>query len=82
MKLDTIAFESLRGPNPQSGPPRWTAVVTYRRDAGSTSVTHQFEELDELHELIEAGWSWHAIESITVTLTKDPKLTIEQCEAL
>jgi hypothetical protein len=34
---------------------RWIAIVTYRGEAGPIEVDHHFEELEELHTLIEHG---------------------------
>ena len=45
---------------------RWIATVKYRTDTGITEVDHQFEEMFDLHNLIEQGPSWDCIESIQV----------------
>lgn len=49
-------------------PPRWRAVVIYRSRNGLIEVDHVFEELLELHRLIERGPDWNTIEQIVVTL--------------
>jgi hypothetical protein len=64
-------------------PLRWLATITYRTDSGPTDVDHAFEELDELHDLVEAGPSWDCIETITIRLNPrrpQPRLTIEEAE--
>jgi hypothetical protein len=47
---------------------RWLAVVTYRGESGPIEVDHYFEELGELHDLIERGPDWNTIETIVVRL--------------
>lgn len=64
---------------------RWLAIVTYRTDSGPITVEHNIEELEEIHDLVEAGPSWFAISSIKITLQRDlsyEHLTIEEAEAL
>jgi hypothetical protein len=59
-------------------PPRWFATVWYRTPEGLIDVQHAFEELDMLHDLIEHGPDWYAIEKIEITLAHNPtpELTI------
>jgi hypothetical protein len=63
---------------------RWIAVVTYRAEAGPIEIDHHFEELEELHSLIERGPDWNTIETIVVRLnpnrTEYPDDTIETAE--
>jgi hypothetical protein len=47
---------------------RWIATVKYRTETGITEVDHQFEEMFDLHNLIEQGPSWDCIESIHIEL--------------
>ena len=47
---------------------RWIATVKYRTETGITEVDHQFEEMFELHDLIEQGPSWDCIEGIHIEL--------------
>ena len=47
---------------------RWIATVKYRTDSGVTELDHQFEEMFELHDLIERGPDWNCIESIHIEL--------------
>lgn len=66
-------------------PPRWRAVVTYRSQHGPVDVAHEFEEIADLHNLIERGPHWACISSIRVTLARNSHggpLTIEEAEKL
>lgn len=58
---------------------RWTATVWYRTEAGGglVDVVHVFEELEELHDLIEQGPSFYAIERIEIRITEPDDTTIE-----
>jgi hypothetical protein len=62
---------------------RWLAIVKYRTNAGVNEVDHQFEELFELHDLIERGPDWNCVESIHIQLNSQRKAyndTVEQTE--
>lgn len=61
-------------------PPRWQAVVHYRSETGLVDVAHDIEEIADLHDLIERGPDWRAIDRIEFRLirTDEPGLTIEQ----
>jgi hypothetical protein len=61
-------------PNPDAMPPRWQALVVYRSQNGPIEVDFAFEELAELHGLIERGPNWDTIERIVVTL--DPERVV------
>lgn len=62
---------------------RWAVVVWYRTDSGPVDVHHDLEELAELHDLIEAGPSWQAIDHIDIQYRGLPeKLTIEETKNL
>ena len=60
---------------------RWIATVTYRSELGPFNVDHYFEELYELHELIEHGPDWNAIVCINLILNPRqatrPGMTVE-----
>jgi hypothetical protein len=62
-------------------PKRWMSSVTYRTASGTKELVHNFEELEELHALIEKGPDWNAIADIHVVLhpdrATDPYLTIQ-----
>lgn len=66
--------------------PRWTATVHYRTDNGPLDVTHLIEELEDLHDLVEAGPNFYAIDRIEIVLTDQsypkPGLTVEEAEAM
>lgn len=49
---------------------RWKAVIEYRTDDGSTSVEHYFEEISDLHSLIEHGPDWNFLIRCTITLNR------------
>lgn len=63
--------------------PRWMARVTYKGNLGPIVVDHAFEELHELHDIIERGPSWDALLDIVVWLQRPayPGETIESAEA-
>lgn len=46
---------------------RWIAKITYRHDDGDEMRIVSFEELHELHDIIEAGPNFYAIKDIIVT---------------
>ncbi|API57973.1 hypothetical protein BSL82_00525 [Tardibacter chloracetimidivorans] len=45
---------------------RWIAEITYRRDAEDECRVVSFEELHELHDIIEDGPDFYAIKDIIV----------------
>ena len=45
---------------------RWMAEITYRN--GDPPYIVDFEEITDLHDLIEMGPNWNVIEQIVVTL--------------
>lgn len=59
---------------------RWKVVATYRSEAGPIDVTHEVEELFEVHNLIERGPDWNALASIRITLATPacPGMTLEE----
>jgi len=69
---------------PEVNTARWKAIVYYRSESvGLVDVEHGIEELDELHNLIERGPDWNAIDKIVITLDRkfDVGMTIEQANA-
>lgn len=46
---------------------RWKAVITYLTDNGPAPKIHYFEEIDDLHNIVESGPDWNAIVDIRVT---------------
>lgn len=64
---------------------RWLATVTYKSECGLVPVEHDIEELDELHNLVERGPDWNAIEKIEIVLARKSHgetITIEAAEKL
>ena len=47
---------------------RWMAEITYRN--GRKPLLEQFEELHQLHDIVEHGPDWNEIEQIIVTLNR------------
>lgn len=52
-----------------SDEPRWTATVFYRTENGLLDVEHRFEEIAELHNLVEYGPNFYAIDRIEIRLS-------------
>jgi len=63
---------------------RWTATVWYRSADGPIDVTHDFEEMEELHDLVEAGPHWDTIDRIEVVRSdgRCRALTLEEAAQL
>jgi hypothetical protein len=58
---------------------RWHAVVTYSTDSGPLAVEHDMQELEELHDLVEAGPCWSTIIDIRITFVGTlARQTVEQ----
>jgi hypothetical protein len=49
---------------------RWKAIIEYRTDEGAQSVEHYFEEISDLHLIIEQGPDWNFLIRCTVTLNR------------
>jgi hypothetical protein len=47
---------------------RWMAEITYRTDRETDVVT--FEEIADLHNIIEFGPDWHEIDQVVITLNR------------
>lgn len=58
---------------------RWLATITYRTDDGPVGVDHAIEEIEDLHDIVERGPNFYAIEKIEIVLARDiePGLTVE-----
>lgn len=52
------------------GSKRWKAVLEYRTDESPTSVEHYFEEISDLHLIVEHGPDWNLLIRCTVTLNR------------
>lgn len=63
---------------------RWKATIYYRSDdLGIVDVEHGFEEIQDLHDLVERGPDWNTIERIVVVLDRRScaDLTLEQASS-
>lgn len=56
----------------------------YRTDSGHDPVEVTFEEIEDLHDIIEQGPSWDTIIGITIQLARPtyPNLTVEAAARL
>ena len=63
---------------------RWSATVLYRTDMGLVDVTHEIEELEDLHQLVESGPDWNTIDKIEIIRVGNPmpSLTVEEAMKL
>lgn len=60
---------------------RWIASITYRHDDRDETRIVSFEELHELHDIIEAGPNFYAITEIVVKPSgRVPPRTVEMDE--
>lgn len=66
-------------PRANGVPPRWWATIHYRTENGIIEVDHMIEELDMLHDIVERGPDFYAIDHIEIRHSKNPtpNLTIE-----
>jgi hypothetical protein len=62
--------------------PRWRAVVHYYGDHGLVDVEHRFEELVELHNLIERGPAFQTINRTEIFYELNDAMTIEEAAKL
>jgi hypothetical protein len=62
---------------------RWLATITYRTDNGLVAVDHAIEEIEDLHDIVERGPNFYAIEEIRIVIANniEPGLTVEIAEA-
>lgn len=59
--------------------PRWMAKLTYRHDDGPRSSLITFEEMIELHNIVECGPSFYSLISIEIIPSdRCPKVTVEE----
>jgi hypothetical protein len=49
---------------------RWKAVIQYEHQNGPIKIEHYFEEISELHLIIEHGPDWNTLTRCTVTLNR------------
>ena len=50
---------------------RWKAVIEYSGDGEPQLAEHCFEEISELHLIIERGPAWNRFVRCTITLNRD-----------
>lgn len=63
---------------------RWIATITYSGDNGLQFVKAHFEELEDLHDIVEKGPDWNAIERIEIVLNSIRRypVTVEEAREL
>ena len=65
---------------------RWRADIEYRSENGGNVVSHYFQEIEELHDVIEGGPHFDTLVKCVVTLNAQcgdiPRLTVEQAELI
>ncbi|WP_054308561.1 hypothetical protein [Mesorhizobium sp. 1M-11] len=49
---------------------RWKAIIEYRTEEGARSIEHYFEEISDLHLIVEHGPDWNFLIRCTVTLNR------------
>jgi len=49
---------------------RWKAVIEYRTDTGVSHHEHYFEEVCDLHNIVEHGPDWNTMVCCTLTLNR------------
>ncbi len=49
---------------------RWKAVIEYRDGEDTSSAEHFFEEISDLHLIIENGPDWNGLIRCTLTLNR------------
>ena len=49
---------------------RWIATIFYRSENGIVDVCHEIEEICDLHDLVERGPDWNAIDRIEIRLQR------------
>jgi len=52
------------------GNKRWRGVIEYRTDEGMETVEHYFEEISDLHLIVEHGPDWNRLIRCVVTLNR------------
>lgn len=60
---------------------RWHVEIGYRSENGLVDVHHDIEELSELHNIVELGPNWNAIDYIKILLQRKSErdgFTIEE----
>lgn len=47
---------------------RWSGIITYLTNNGPLSAEYSFDEIEDLHDIVERGPNFYTIESIVVKL--------------
>jgi hypothetical protein len=50
---------------------RWKAVIEYEHQNGPITIEHYFEEIADLHLIIEHGPDWNTLTRCTATLNRN-----------
>ena len=64
---------------------RWQAIIWYRTETGLVDVTHDLEEIEDLHDLVEAGPHFDTIENVSIFRVghlDGERLTVERAATL
>lgn len=62
---------------------RWRASIYYRTDNGIFPIVREFDEIYELHDVVEHGPHWDTIDHIDVRrIAVDDFLTVEESMTL
>lgn len=52
------------------GDKRWRAVIEYGHENGPITIEHFFEQVSDLHDIIEHGPDWNTLVNCVVTLNR------------
>lgn len=66
-------------------PIRWQATVFYQSESGLVDVVHDLDEIEDLHDLVEAGPHFDTIRGISIKRVgwiEDDAMTVEQAARL
>jgi len=64
---------------------RWQASIAYRTNSGSEGQRYDLEEIGDLQGIIENGFHWDTVESVTidrVNHVESDRLTVEDARNL
>ena len=67
---------------PHRPTPRWLAVIVYRSNEGPSFASHDLDEIEDLHDIVERGPHWDTVERIEIVRAGAWTLTLEQAEAI
>lgn len=73
----TLVFVSAALPAPRETGPRWRVVITYKTLVASFDKVVLIEELDELHDIVESGPDFYAIDGIHIELANQLAQPVE-----